>query len=169
MVNLSSVLSSIFGTDNKKKLKEFSQLVKKVNELEEYYSTKDHKEILKEVYNPGKTDGSGNNRNNLRQAMQILKKANYKLDNKILKDPEGRQIKFEILLISPAFERIVGPFIKNLKKLGVEASIRIVDKIIHEVIVNVSKIGSTAGQIYKIRHLKNTKKDPIGSFYHINC
>jgi len=49
MVNLGSVLSSIFGTDNKKKLKEFSQLVKKVNELEEYYSTKDHKEILKEV------------------------------------------------------------------------------------------------------------------------
>ena len=85
------------------------------------------KEMLKEVYNPGKTDGSGNNRKNLRQAMQILKKANYKLDNKILKDPEGREIKFEILLISPAFERIVGPFIKNLKKLGVEASIRIVD------------------------------------------
>ena len=44
-----------------------------------------------------------------------------------MKDPEGREIKFEILLISPAFERIVGPFIKNLKKLGVEASIRIVD------------------------------------------
>ena len=85
------------------------------------------KEIHTEVYNPGKTDGSGNNRKNLRQAMQILKKANYKLDNKILKDPEGREIKFEILLISPAFERIVGPFIKNLKKLGVEASIRIVD------------------------------------------
>ena len=59
--------------------------------------------------------------------MKILKEANYKLENKILKDSDGRQIKFEILLISPAFERIVGPFIKNLKKLGVEANIRIVD------------------------------------------
>ena len=85
------------------------------------------KEIFTEIYNPGKTDGSGNNRKNLRKAMQILKDANYKLDNKILKDSDGRQIKFEILLISPAFERIVGPFIKNLKKLGVEANIRIVD------------------------------------------
>ena len=85
------------------------------------------KEILTEIYNPGKTDGSGNNRKNLRKAMQILKEANYKLENKILKDSDGRQIKFEILLISPAFERIVGPFIKNLKKLGVEANIRIVD------------------------------------------
>ena len=77
------------------------------------------KEIFTEIYNPGKTDGSGNNRKNLRKAMQILKDANYKLENKILKDSDGRQIKFEILLISPAFERIVGPFIKNLKKLGV--------------------------------------------------
>ena len=49
MVNLGSVLSSIFGTDNKKKLKEFSQLVKKINELEEYYKSKDHEKILKEV------------------------------------------------------------------------------------------------------------------------
>ena len=51
MVNLGSVLSSIFGTDNKKKLKEFSQLVKKINELEEHYNSKDHEEILKEVEN----------------------------------------------------------------------------------------------------------------------
>ncbi len=49
MVNLGSVLSSIFGTDNKKKLKEFSQLVEKVNDLEEQYSAKDHEQILKEV------------------------------------------------------------------------------------------------------------------------
>ena len=49
MVNLSSVLSSIFGTDNKKKLKEFSQIVKKINELEEYYNSKTHDEILNDV------------------------------------------------------------------------------------------------------------------------
>jgi len=51
MVNLGSVLSSIFGTDNKKKLKEFSKLVKKINELEKNYSSKNHDEILKEVEN----------------------------------------------------------------------------------------------------------------------
>ena len=49
MVNLGSVLSSIFGTDNKKKLKEFSQIVKKINELEEYYNSKTHDEILYDV------------------------------------------------------------------------------------------------------------------------
>ena len=85
------------------------------------------KVVINEIYNPGKTDGSGNNRQNLRKAIQTLKEANYKLENNILRNSDGKQIKFEILLISPAFERIVGPFIKNLKKLGVEANIRIVD------------------------------------------
>ena len=49
MVNLGSVLSSIFGTKNKKKLKEFSKLVSKVNALEQQYSSKNHEQILKEV------------------------------------------------------------------------------------------------------------------------
>jgi microcin C transport system substrate-binding protein len=84
-------------------------------------------EVFSTIYNPGLTNGSGNNRKNLREAIKILKNANYTLDNNILKNSEGIEIKFEILLVSPAFERIVAPFIKNLSKLGVRASIRIVD------------------------------------------
>ena len=49
MVSLGSFLSSIFGTDNKKKLKEFSHLVTKINELENYFEIKNHDEILSEV------------------------------------------------------------------------------------------------------------------------
>ena len=84
-------------------------------------------EVFSNIYSPGVTNGSGNNRNNLRKAIKILKNANYTLENKVLKNPEGKEIKFEILLVSPAFERIVAPFIKNMSKLGVKASIRIVD------------------------------------------
>ena len=85
------------------------------------------KEVFSDIYNPGLTNGSGNNRKNLRESIRILKNANYTLDNNILKNAEGMVIKFEILLLSPAFERIVAPFIKNLSKLGVNVSIRIVD------------------------------------------
>ena len=84
-------------------------------------------EVFSTVYNPGLTDGSGNNRKNLLEAINILKNANYTLDDNTLKNTEGMEIKFEILLLSPAFERIVAPFIKNLNKLGVQANIRIVD------------------------------------------
>ena len=34
---------------------------------------------------------------------------------------------FEILLVSPAFERIVLPFASNLKKLGISTRVRLVD------------------------------------------
>ena len=84
-------------------------------------------EIYNKQYNPGETDGSGNNRKNLRTALKILKEGNYKLVENVLFDPDGNEVKFEILLLNPAFERIVAPFIKNLAKLGVKASIRIVD------------------------------------------
>jgi len=40
---------------------------------------------------------------------------------------KGVPFEFEILLISPAFERIVLPFARNLKRLGIEASVRTVD------------------------------------------
>jgi microcin C transport system substrate-binding protein len=36
-------------------------------------------------------------------------------------------MKFEILLVQPAFERIVLPFTKNLERLGIEATVRTVD------------------------------------------
>jgi len=84
-------------------------------------------EVFSTVYNPGLTNGSGNNRKNLLEAINILKNANYTLKDNTLKNSEGMDIKFEILLLSPAFERIVAPFIKNLNKLGVKANIRIVD------------------------------------------
>jgi len=85
------------------------------------------KELFIEEFNPGETNGSGNNRKNLKKALKILRNGGFKLiDNKLL-DPYENEIKFEILLLSPAFERIVAPFIKNLSKLGVKANIRIVD------------------------------------------
>jgi microcin C transport system substrate-binding protein len=36
-------------------------------------------------------------------------------------------MRFEILLVNPAFERITGPFLRNLERLGIEATMRTVD------------------------------------------
>ena len=48
-------------------------------------------------------------------------------DKKLVDAETGRPMSFEILLISPAFERIALPFAHNLKKLGIEARVRLVD------------------------------------------
>ena len=39
----------------------------------------------------------------------------------------GEQMKIEFLLISPAFERIVGPVVQNMQRLGIDASQRTVE------------------------------------------
>ena len=73
-------------------------------------------------------DHSGNIRKQLRKASQLLKEAGWEVkDGKRIHTESGKALEFEILLISPAFERIVLPFSKNLERLGVKASVRVVD------------------------------------------
>ncbi len=86
-------------------------------------------ELFTKEYAPPKTSGNGKDiRKNLRIAKQILKKAGWTLNKDTGNlEKDGVPLKFEILLVSPAFERWVAPFISNLKKIGVEAKIRIVD------------------------------------------
>ncbi len=85
------------------------------------------KTVFTDVYAPPKTDGSGFNRPNLRIAKKILDEAGYKVKKNQLYNQHGEKIKFEILLVSPGFERITNPFIKGLAKLGIIANIRLVD------------------------------------------
>jgi microcin C transport system substrate-binding protein len=81
-------------------------------------------------YNPPRTDGSGNIRDNLRQAVQLLAEAGWKIDEKSKKlthAASDRVMDFEILLVQPEFERVVLPFAKNLERLGITAAVRTVD------------------------------------------
>ena len=86
-------------------------------------------EVFTRVYEPPKTDGSGKIRRNLRTATRILRKAGWRVkDGKLIDPQSGKPLEFEILLVSPLFERIVSPFIRNLKRLGVDARLRTVDQ-----------------------------------------
>ena len=83
--------------------------------------------VFGEAYVPPKTDGSGRNRRNIRKAMKLLSDAGWGLDEgKRVKD--GKPFEIEFLDSSSAFARITGPYIENLKKLGIDARIREVDR-----------------------------------------
>ena len=85
-------------------------------------------EVFTKRFRPSLTDGSGNIRSQLRAASKLLKEAGWEIkDGKRVNNDSGETLKFEILLISPAFERIVLPFKKNLERMGIEASVRVVD------------------------------------------
>lgn len=84
--------------------------------------------VFTEEYQPPVSDGSGRPRENLRTAQTLLKKAGYEVRNGQLFNPEGKPVKFEFLLYSPAFERVVLPFARNLKALGINADVIRVDE-----------------------------------------
>ena len=73
------------------------------------------------------TDGSGNNREELRLALGLLKEAGYEVKDRKMIGPDGKQLSFELLLNQPAFERVALPYAETLKKLGIETRVRTVD------------------------------------------
>ncbi|HKX10516.1 MAG TPA: extracellular solute-binding protein [Stellaceae bacterium] len=85
-------------------------------------------EVFTKQYDPPKSDGSGNIRDNLKKALDLLKAAGWSVKtDRLVNDKTGQPLEFEILLDQPEFERIVLPFIANLKRLGIVARVRTVD------------------------------------------
>jgi microcin C transport system substrate-binding protein len=87
-------------------------------------------QVFTTEYQPPRTDGTGNNRENLKRAVDLLKEAGWEIDpktRKLTNAKTGEPFRFEILLVSPTFERIVLPYAKTLERLGITADVRTVD------------------------------------------
>ena len=84
-------------------------------------------EVFTRVFEPPATDGSGKARRNLRAARKLLREAGYAVRDGKLRDPSGRPVSMEFLTFSPTFERVYAPLVRNLGRLGIAATIRIVD------------------------------------------
>ncbi|KAB2941775.1 MAG: extracellular solute-binding protein [Hyphomicrobium sp.] len=76
-------------------------------------------EVFGEPYSPPVTDASGRDRKHLKRARDLLTAAGY--------GDGGRPLTVEILSFESGFDRIVIPYIDNLKRIGVNASLRRVD------------------------------------------
>jgi microcin C transport system substrate-binding protein len=66
-------------------------------------------------------------RYNLRKAQTLLEQAGWTIKDGVLVDKAGKPFTFEILLDNPAFERVAAPFIQNLQRLGIKATMRVID------------------------------------------
>ncbi|MBV9553815.1 MAG: ABC transporter substrate-binding protein, partial [Alphaproteobacteria bacterium] len=79
-------------------------------------------------YQPPKYDGSGEIRDGLRKALTLLKAAGWSFKGEqLVNDKTGQPFQFEILNNDPQIERVTLPFIQNLKRLGIAATLRTVD------------------------------------------
>ncbi|HEY1723238.1 MAG TPA: extracellular solute-binding protein [Magnetospirillaceae bacterium] len=84
-------------------------------------------EVFTQPFTLPVTDGSGNNREQLRKAAALLKDAGWMVKDGKLVDKGGKPFAFEILLDNPAFERIALPYVQSLQRLGITATVRTVD------------------------------------------
>lgn len=84
--------------------------------------------VFSQVYHPPRYDGSGNIRRQLRQALHLLKDAGWQMQaGQLINTTTGQPFTFEILLAQKNMERVVAPVIQNLKRMGINATIRLVD------------------------------------------
>lgn len=75
-----------------------------------------------------KTAGDGNIRPLLAAALALLKEAGYAPKGGVMTNTAtGKPLSFEFMLVQEDFVRIVQPFVKNLERLGIKASLRVVD------------------------------------------
>ena len=84
-------------------------------------------EVFTQAYQAPSAEGEGGLRHNLRTALQLLGEAGWQVQGGNLVNAQGQSFRFEILLNGPSFERHTLPFVKNLERLGIEATVRTVD------------------------------------------
>lgn len=70
-------------------------------------------------------------RKNLMCAKTLLAEAGWRIVEGRLVNERGERFAFDILLASPAFERVMAAYVDNLQKLGITAEYRVVDQALY--------------------------------------
>ena len=87
-------------------------------------------DILDGTYRLPVSDGSGRDRATLRAALNLLSQAGYELDGTALRQRSTKApLTFEILVTTRDQERIALAYSRDLKRAGIEASVRAVDAV----------------------------------------
>jgi peptide/nickel transport system substrate-binding protein len=87
-------------------------------------------DILDGSYRLPVTDGSGRDRTTLRSALKLLSEAGYELDGTVLRQRATKiPFAFEILVTTRDQERVALAYQRDLKRAGIEASVRAVDPV----------------------------------------
>jgi microcin C transport system substrate-binding protein len=85
-------------------------------------------EVFTKEYNPPVTDGTGNIRDQVRDALALLKEAGWEVrDGKLVNVKTAEPMVFEMLLWNSTDERVALPLKNNLARMGITMNIRLVD------------------------------------------
>lgn len=84
-------------------------------------------EVFTMAPTPFSTNPPSSLRANLRKAKKLLMEAGWAIHDNQLVNGNGIEFKFEIVLVSPSFERVMAGFVNNLQKIGIQANYRTID------------------------------------------
>ncbi|MBI5264999.1 MAG: ABC transporter substrate-binding protein [Bradyrhizobium sp.] len=99
-------------------------------ELLKPFASQIQPEVLDGSYRLPITDGSGRDRTTLRAALKLFADAGYDLDGTVLRQRSTRTpLTFEILATTRDQERIALAYARDLKRAGIEATVRVVDPV----------------------------------------
>lgn len=132
-------------------------------EILEQFKDKLPPEVFTTEYNPPKTDGSGNNRANLKKAADILDAAGWKVGADGIRSKDGLKLQFEYLDDNPQFERWIMPMMKNLEKIGVKGTFRTVDPAQYQNRMNEYDFDMTSGLFSQSNSPGNEQREFWGS------
>jgi len=96
-------------------------------EILERYRGKIADEIFTTEFKQPTTDGNGNIRANMRAALDLLKQAGWESRDGKMTNAAGEAMAFEIIYFVSETEKTVLPFVENLRRIGVQASPRLLD------------------------------------------
>ena len=74
------------------------------------------------------TEGKGIPRQSLSKALSLLQQAGWKTGRNGLRNNRGETLSLEILLVNPGLERILQSYVQNLRRVGIDARLRTVDR-----------------------------------------
>jgi len=97
-------------------------------EILEQYREQLPERVFTQAFEPPDTEREHGLRGNLLMALGLLREAGWEVkNNRLTHTDTGQVMRFTILLDNPSFERVVLPVTNNLRRLGIEASVRTVD------------------------------------------
>ncbi|MEZ0281723.1 extracellular solute-binding protein [Methyloceanibacter sp.] len=121
-------------------------------------------EVFTEVHKNPLNATTDDARNNLRKAAMLLKEAGWEIKNGVLTNKEtGQQMKVEFLLVSPMFERLVQPYLRNLERLGIKGALRLVDSAQYTRRINVFDYDIVVGNFAQSDSPGNEQRDFWGT------
>lgn len=89
-------------------------------------------EVFSQAWQPPDTREPGSLRLHLRRAKALLEQAGWHYHDGALRNSQGQELRFDVMLNQKGFERILAPFARNLAKLGIRMEYRTIDNSLYQ-------------------------------------